>query len=98
MSARELLQRLGRERSMVSRREVDARAYELAAGAMAPRAAAGVVEGLIASGELVELEGGLFTTRELRELEQRAVAIAAGAVAGGAARAVSERALADVAA
>ncbi len=93
--ARELLHRLGREQSMVSRREVDARAYELAAGAMAPRAAAGVVEGLIASGELVELEGGVFTTRELRELEQRAVAIAAGRSQERVA-AVSERALADV--
>lgn len=73
----ELLGVLGRERSMVSRRELDARAYEVAAGAMAPAQAQNVVDALIASGELIELEGSTFTTRELRELAQRTVGIAA---------------------
>ncbi len=73
----DLVGALGRERSMVSRREVEARAYELAAGVMQPARAHEVVSGLIASGELVALRDGMFTTRELRELEQRTVQVAA---------------------
>ncbi len=74
---RELLAKLGSERSIVSRRELDARAYELAAGSMTPAQAGEMVSGLVASGELVALEGEMFTTRELRNLERRALAIAA---------------------
>jgi ATP-dependent exoDNAse (exonuclease V) alpha subunit len=56
---------------MVERRELEARAAELAAGVMRPAEAQDVVAGLTRAGELVELDGGWWTTRELRELEQR---------------------------
>jgi conjugative relaxase-like TrwC/TraI family protein len=62
---------LASDRSMVERRELDARAAELAAGMMRPADAQAVVADLTRAGELVELEGGWWTTRELRELEQR---------------------------
>jgi conjugative relaxase-like TrwC/TraI family protein len=74
--ARELLGVLGRERSMVERRELGARALEVAAGVMRPADAQRAVTDLARSGELVELEGGLWTTRELRELEQRTLSLA----------------------
>ena len=69
--ARELLDVLARDRSMVERRELDARAAELAAGVMRPAEAQRIVSDLKRSGELVELEGGWWTTRELRDLEHR---------------------------
>ncbi len=73
-----LLHALVRDQSMVERRELDARAAELAAGAMRPAEAQDVVADLTRAGELVELEGGLWTTRELRELEQRALVLTEG--------------------
>jgi conjugative relaxase-like TrwC/TraI family protein len=80
-------------RSMVQRRELDARAAELAAGMMRPAEAQQVVAELTRAGELVELEGGWWTTRELRELEQRTLDLtddfAAGETAGVPERAVS---------
>ena len=69
--ARELLDVLARDRSMVERRELDARAAELAAGVMRPAEAQRIVGDLARSGELVELDGGWWTTRELRDLEHR---------------------------
>ena len=69
--ASELLGVLARDRSMVERRELDARALELAAGVMRPQDAQHQVADLARRGELVELKGGWWTTRELRELEQR---------------------------
>jgi ATP-dependent exoDNAse (exonuclease V) alpha subunit len=56
---------------MVERRELDAQAAELAAGMMRPAEAQDVVAELTREGELVELEGGWWTTRKMRELEQQ---------------------------
>jgi conjugative relaxase-like TrwC/TraI family protein len=67
----DLLGVLARDRSMVERRELDARAAEVAAGVMRPGQARHIVAELTRSGELVELDGGLWTTRELRALELR---------------------------
>jgi conjugative relaxase-like TrwC/TraI family protein len=71
----DLLGVLARDRSMVERRELDARAAELAAGVMRPGQARHIVAELTRSGELVELDGGLWTTRELRELEQQTLSL-----------------------
>jgi conjugative relaxase-like TrwC/TraI family protein len=76
--ARELPRELTRERSVVSDRDMRASAYELAAGVVHPEQADRVVDGLVHSGELVALQDGLWTTRELRELEQRTLELAAG--------------------
>jgi ATP-dependent exoDNAse (exonuclease V) alpha subunit len=65
-----LLADVTREHSTVSDRDLHARAYELAAGVHHPREADSVVAELIGSGSLVELEGGRWTTRELRERER----------------------------
>jgi ATP-dependent exoDNAse (exonuclease V) alpha subunit len=73
----DLLADLTRERSMVEDRLLEARALELVAGAERPEQAREHVEELVARGELIELEGGWFTTRQLRELEQRTLATAA---------------------
>jgi hypothetical protein len=72
----DLLADLTRERSMVEDRLLEARALELVAGAERPERAREHVAELVARGELIELEGGWFTTRELRELEQRTLATA----------------------
>jgi len=70
----ELLADITRNRSMVESRELEARAFELAAGVERPHAAKERLAGLERSGELVRLEGGLWTTSELRDLEQRTLA------------------------
>ncbi|MCW3020521.1 MAG: TrwC relaxase [Solirubrobacterales bacterium] len=75
--ARELLRDLTREHSMVSERDLHARAYELAAGVCEPAHADRVLDGLVRSGELIELQGGSWTTRELREREQATLTLAA---------------------
>jgi ATP-dependent exoDNAse (exonuclease V) alpha subunit len=62
---------------MVSERDLHARAYELAAGVCEPARADRVLDGLIQSGELIELQGGTWTTRELREREQATLTLAA---------------------
>ena len=69
--ASEFLGALTRDRAMVERRELDAQALEAAAGVMRPEEAQRAVTELTRAGELVELEGGWWTTRELRELEQQ---------------------------
>lgn len=74
---RELLTEVTRERSMLSGRELDARAFELAAGVERPGATREHAQDLARQGELVELEGGWWTTRELRELERRTLDTAA---------------------
>ena len=62
---------------MVSERDLHARAYELAAGVAHPaEARPRRWRELARSGELVELEGGMWTTRELRERERETVALA----------------------
>jgi conjugative relaxase-like TrwC/TraI family protein len=60
-------------RSMVTQRELTARAYELSTGACRPEEAQRVVNELARSGELVRLREGMWTTRELREREQAAI-------------------------
>jgi conjugative relaxase-like TrwC/TraI family protein len=92
--ARDLLRDLTRESSMVSDRDLRARGYELAAGVCEPAQADRVVAGLVRSGELVALEGGLWTTRELREREQATLAVAESR-AGERAAPVSEQTLKD---
>jgi conjugative relaxase-like TrwC/TraI family protein len=72
----ELLADITRTRSMVETRELEARAFELAAGVERPDAAKQHLAGLERSGELVRLEDGSWTTRELRELEQRTLVTA----------------------
>jgi conjugative relaxase-like TrwC/TraI family protein len=88
-----LVHGLASDRSMVERRELDARAAEMAAGMMRPADAQEVVAELTRSGDLVELDGGWWTTRELRELEQRTLDLidnlATGESAGVPERAVS---------
>jgi len=73
---RELLADVCRDRSTVSERDLWARAWELSAGACRPEQARGVVEDLIGRGELIGLEDGSWTTRELRQLEQQTVELA----------------------
>ena len=73
---RELIGALTREHSTVSDRDLHARAYELAVGWGPPEQADHVVRGLVQSGELVPLQGGSWTTRELREREQQTLALA----------------------
>jgi conjugative relaxase-like TrwC/TraI family protein len=75
--ASDLLREATSERATLSDRDLRARAYELAAGVSHPSRADRIVEDLARSGELIQLEGGLWTTRELREREQQTLATAA---------------------
>jgi conjugative relaxase-like TrwC/TraI family protein len=90
--AGELLRDLTREHSTVSDRDLHARAYELAAGVCEPAQADRVLEGLARAGELISLQGGMWTTRELREREQATLAQAQSR-AGERVAPVSERTL-----
>jgi conjugative relaxase-like TrwC/TraI family protein len=74
--AGELLAEVTREQSMITERELRAKAYELSAGVCRPFAADRLVGDLARSGELLALEGGLWTTCRLRELEHRTIEIA----------------------
>jgi conjugative relaxase-like TrwC/TraI family protein len=74
---RDFLAEVTRDRATVSDRDLRAGAYELAAGVCHPSRADRLVTDLAHSGELIALEGGMWTTRELREREQRTVAVAA---------------------
>jgi conjugative relaxase-like TrwC/TraI family protein len=87
-----LLRALTSEHAMVRDRDLHARAYELAAGVCPPGQADRVIEGLVRAGELLPLQGGLWTTRELREREQATLAVAESRASERAAP-VSERAL-----
>jgi ATP-dependent exoDNAse (exonuclease V) alpha subunit len=73
---RELVADVTKDRATVSDRDLRARAYELAAGVAHPREADVVLAELARAGELVALEGGWWTTRELRELEQQTLELA----------------------
>jgi conjugative relaxase-like TrwC/TraI family protein len=90
--ATELLAHVTRESSMITTHELHAKAYELSAGVCRPDEADRLVNDLARSGELLQLEGGVWTTRQLRELEQSTVEIAERRVAENAAL-VSEEAL-----
>ena len=72
----EVLAGVTRERSMIAERELRAKAYELSAGVCRPAEADRLLGELARSGELVRLEDGLWSTRELREIEQSTVDIA----------------------
>lgn len=67
----DLLADLSANASMVSERDLRARAFELAAGLCRPERTQGLIADMERSGELLRLEGGMWTTRELREAEQR---------------------------
>jgi conjugative relaxase-like TrwC/TraI family protein len=72
--ARELVQAVTEKSSMVSERELFAIAYERSAGVCHPSQAQQLVKDLANSGELIQLQGGMWTTKELREREQQTIA------------------------
>jgi conjugative relaxase-like TrwC/TraI family protein len=74
--AKELLENVTREASMITTHELHSKAYELSAGVCRPADADKLVNDLAREGELVELEDGTWTTRQLRELEQATIDIA----------------------
>ncbi len=61
---------------MITERELRARAYELSAGVYRPAEADRLIEELYRSGELLKLQDGTWTTRQLRELEEKTLDIA----------------------
>jgi conjugative relaxase-like TrwC/TraI family protein len=73
---KELLAEVNRDRSMITTRELRAKAYELSAGACRPAQADRLVNDLARSGDLVRLEKGMWTTRTLREVEQATISVA----------------------
>jgi conjugative relaxase-like TrwC/TraI family protein len=73
---RELISEVTRQRSMITERELKAKAYELSAGVCRPADADRVRDELVRSGELIRLESGMWTTRQLRERELQTLAIA----------------------
>jgi conjugative relaxase-like TrwC/TraI family protein len=73
-NARELVERVTEKSSMVSERELYATAYERSAGECHPSEAQQLVGDLARSGELIALQGGKWTTKELREREQQTIA------------------------
>jgi conjugative relaxase-like TrwC/TraI family protein len=90
--SKELLAAVTNERSMITEAELHAKAYELSAGVCRPAEADRLIGELVRSGELLELEDGTWTTRQLRELEQATIEIAERR-AGEVTAPVSERAL-----
>jgi conjugative relaxase-like TrwC/TraI family protein len=74
-----LLADLTSHSATVSERDLRARGYELAAGKAHPRESDAVIAELARSGELVALQDGRWTTRELRQLELRTVELAVSA-------------------
>jgi conjugative relaxase-like TrwC/TraI family protein len=89
---KELLSEVTKERSMITERELRAKAYELSAGVCRPAEADRLVNELARSGELVRLEDRTWTTRRLREMEQTTLEIAERRASKNAAS-VSERSL-----
>ncbi|HEY5344372.1 MAG TPA: AAA family ATPase [Solirubrobacteraceae bacterium] len=61
---------------MITKRELHAKAYELSAGVGRPADADRLVDDLARSGELLQLQDGTWTTRQLREQEQTTIEIA----------------------
>ena len=70
----ELVERLTEKSSMFSERELYATAYELSAGVCHPSQAQDLVKDMARTGELIQLQGGKWTTKELREQEQKTLA------------------------
>jgi conjugative relaxase-like TrwC/TraI family protein len=75
--ASELLRDATSDRATLTDRDLHARAYELAAGVAHPSRADRIIDGLAGSGELIALEGGTWTTREMRERERQMLTTAA---------------------
>jgi conjugative relaxase-like TrwC/TraI family protein len=69
-----LMERVTEKSSLVSERELYATVYELSAGVCHPSEAQELVKDLARSGELIQLQGGKWTTKELREREQQTIA------------------------
>jgi hypothetical protein len=88
----ELLANVTSESSMITTHELKAKAYELSAGVCRPGEADVVVDELVRSGELIQLDDDTWTTRQLREREQTTLKIA-GQRASENAAPVSERSL-----
>ncbi len=61
---------------MINTYELHAKAYELSAGVCRPAESDQLVNDLARSGELLQLEDGTWTTRQLRELEHTTIEIA----------------------
>jgi conjugative relaxase-like TrwC/TraI family protein len=89
---KELLKEVTRESSTITKHELRAKAYELSAGVSRPAEADRLVDDLARSGELLQLEDGTWTTRQLREQEQKTIEIAEQRASENAAP-VSEQAL-----
>ena len=69
----ELLAEVTKERSMINDHELKAKAYELSAGTCRPADADKLLAELTRSGELLRLEGHMWTTRHMRDLEQQTI-------------------------
>jgi TrwC relaxase len=69
-----LVERVTAKSSMVSGRKLYATPYELSAGVCHPSQAQELVKDLARAGELIKLQGGEWTTKELREREQQTIA------------------------
>jgi conjugative relaxase-like TrwC/TraI family protein len=68
--ARDLVDRVTRDRSMIDDRELRALAYERAACLFPGEQADRMIDELQHSGQLIPLQGGMWTTRRLREQER----------------------------
>jgi conjugative relaxase-like TrwC/TraI family protein len=68
-----ILERAIRERSTISDRDLHAIAYEQAAGVCHPADAKRLLGDLERSGELIPLQGGVWTTRTLRDRELKTI-------------------------
>jgi conjugative relaxase-like TrwC/TraI family protein len=90
--AKEIAERVTANASMASDRDLMAIAYERSTGTVPPEQARLLVHDLERSGELIRLQDGLWTTRELREREQQTLATVQDR-AGEHAAPVSEQAL-----
>lgn len=72
--AQGLVERVTEKSSMVSERELYAIAYEHSAGVCHPSEAQQLVKDLARTGELIQLQGGKWTTKQLRAREQKTIA------------------------
>jgi conjugative relaxase-like TrwC/TraI family protein len=90
--AKEIAERVTANASMVSERDLMAIAYERSTGVTAPEQARMLVHDLERSGELIRLQDGMWTTRELRERERQTLATVKDR-AGEQAAPVSEQAI-----
>jgi conjugative relaxase-like TrwC/TraI family protein len=73
---KELLSEVTRERSMITEHELKAKAYELSAGVCRPAEMDRLVNEMVRSGELIQLQDRTWTTLRLREMERSTIEIA----------------------